>query len=58
MGQKIKKTSLNVTLSMEARLHMLMIKQDSETHTNITYKAEQSNIAESVPVPDTNLLLP
>lgn len=37
---------------------MLMIKQDSETNTNITYKAKQSKGTEYVPVPDTNLLFP
>lgn len=58
MRQKIKKTSLNVILCVEETLHMLMIKQDSKTNTNITYKAKQSNTAESVPVPTTNLLLP
>lgn len=43
MRQKNKKTSLNVTVCLEATLHMLMIKQDSETNTNITYKAKQHN---------------
>lgn len=58
MRQKIKKVSLNVSVCVEVTLHMLMIKQDSETNTNITYKAKQSKGTEYVPVPDTNLLFP
>lgn len=44
---KNKKISLNIALCVEATLHMLMIKQDSEINTNITYKAKQSNTTES-----------